>query len=146
MKRIILILALLVAVVTVKAQQEAPADTASMAKIVFKELTYNYGTIARGSDGDCIFEFTNEGNMPLLISKVQASCGCTTPKYTKEPVMPSKSGEIKVHYDTNKMGAFSKTITVMSNAKQVVLRIAGNVVTEEQLKVIKEQEKEQVAL
>lgn len=129
MKRLFLVLALLVGFFTVNAQETATAkaDTTSKAKIVFEELTHNYGTIGRGADGNCVFKFKNEGTAPLVLSNVQTSCGCTTPAYTKDPVLPGKSGEIKVHYDTNRVGAFSKTITVMSNAEKVVLKIAGTV-------------------
>ena len=127
MKRIFLTLALIAGFFLVKAQETAPADTTAKAKIVFEEMTHNFGTIAKGSDGNCVFKFTNKGNLPLVLSDVHASCGCTTPSWTKDPVLPEKKGEIKVHYDTNRMGAFSKTITVTSNADKVVLRIAGTV-------------------
>ncbi|HOH24523.1 MAG TPA: DUF1573 domain-containing protein, partial [Bacteroidales bacterium] len=59
-----------------------------------------------------------------------ASCGCTTPSWTKDPVAPGQSGEIKVTYDTHRIGAFSKSVTVTSNAVEtpsVVLRISGEV-------------------
>ena len=71
-----------------------------------------------------------EGNEPLILSNVKASCGCTTPKYTQKPVMPGEKGVIDVHYNTNNVGGFSKTVTVTSNAvnnDRVVLRIKGNV-------------------
>ena len=92
-------------------------------------MDHDYGTITKGADGDCVFKFKNEGKAPLILSNVKASCGCTTPMWTKEPVMPGASGEIKVHYDTNRIGAFSKTITVSSNAENatIMLRILGTV-------------------
>lgn len=129
MKRLLLMLALVAGFVSVKAQESSKAkvDTTAQAKIVFDNLNHNYGTIAKGADGNCVFKFTNEGTIPLVLSSVKASCGCTTPSWTKDPVLPGKKGEIKVHYDTNRMGAFSKTITVSSNAKKTVLRIAGTV-------------------
>lgn len=100
------------------------------AKISFAEMEHQYGTIQKGSDGNCEFTFTNEGNEPLILQNVKASCGCTTPSYTQKPVMPGQTGTIKVHYNTNNVGAFSKTVTVTSNAvdnPRVVLRIKGNV-------------------
>lgn len=100
------------------------------AKIVFANMEHNYGTIQKGSDGNCVFEFVNEGNEPLILNSVRASCGCTNPIYTKEPVMPGQTGQIKVHYNTNNVGGFTKTITVLSNAvdnPRVVLKIKGNV-------------------
>ena len=106
---------------------EVPANGA---KIRFEELEHQYGTIQKGGNGDCEFTFWNDGNEPLILQNVKASCGCTTPSYTQKPVMPGQSGTIKVHYNTNNIGAFSKTVTVTSNAvdnPRVQLRIKGNV-------------------
>ena len=106
---------------------EAPANGA---KIRFEEMEHQYGTIQKGGNGDCEFKFWNDGNEPLILQNVKASCGCTTPSYTQKPVMPGQSGVIKVHYNTNNVGGFSKTVTVTSNAvdnPRVVLRIKGNV-------------------
>ena len=103
---------------------------ANGAKISFTEMEHNYGTIVKGGNGDCEFTFKNEGNEPLILSNVKASCGCTTPSYTQKPVMPGETGTIKVHYNTNNVGGFSKTVTVTSNAvdnPRVVLRIKGTV-------------------
>jgi hypothetical protein len=108
-------------------KKEVPANGA---KIRFTETEHNYGTIMKGANGDCVFTFVNEGNEPLILSSVKASCGCTTPSYTQKPVMPGQEGTIKVHYNTNNVGGFSKTVTVTSNAvdnPRVVLRIKGNV-------------------
>ncbi len=110
--------------------QETPANGA---KIRFEEMEHQYGTIAKGSDGNCEFKFWNDGNEPLILQNVKASCGCTTPSYTQKPVMPGQSGVISVHYNTNNVGGFSKTVTVTSNAvdnPRVVLRIKGNVKAE----------------
>lgn len=110
-----------------KAQDNMPANGA---KIVFATLEHNYGNIQKGADGNCVFEFTNNGNEPLILASVKASCGCTTPSWTKEPVMPGQTGQIKVHYNTNNVGGFTKTITVQSNAvdnPRIVLKIKGNV-------------------
>lgn len=108
-------------------KKEVPANGA---KIRFTELEHNYGTIMKGGDGKCTFTFVNEGNEPLILSNVKASCGCTTPSYTQKPVMPGQQGSIDVKYNTNNVGGFSKTVTVTSNAvdnPRVVLRIKGNV-------------------
>lgn len=100
------------------------------AKIRFEEMEHNYGTIQKGGNGDCQFIFWNDGDEPLILQTVKASCGCTTPKYTQKPVMPGEKGVIDVHYNTNNVGGFSKTVTVTSNAvnnQRVVLRIKGTV-------------------
>ena len=77
------------------------------------------------------FEFTNKGKAPLVVSKVQASCGCTTPSWSKEPIEAGKKGAITVTYNTlGRPGVFTKTITVYSNDSiaQVVLIIKGEVI------------------
>ena len=107
---------------------------ANGAKIRFTETEHQYGTIMKGSDGNCVFTYVNEGNEPLILQNVKASCGCTTPSYTQKPVMPGQKGTIQVHYNTNNVGGFSKTVTVTSNAvdnPRVVLRIKGNVKQDE---------------
>ena len=112
---------------TTEPQPEQPIDGP---KIQFNEQEHNYGTIQKGGDGSCQFTFTNEGNEPLILSNVKASCGCTTPSWTKEPVMPGQSGTIKVTYNTKNLGSFNKTVTVTSNAintPRVVLKIRGKV-------------------
>jgi hypothetical protein len=115
------------------AQNETPAAAEQPehgAKIRFEEMEHQYGTIQKGGNGDCEFTFWNDGDEPLILQTVKASCGCTTPKYTQKPVMPGQKGTIGVHYNTNNVGGFSKTVTVTSNAvnnQRVVLRIKGNV-------------------
>ena len=100
-------------------------------KIVFEQMEHNFGAF-KESEGvqTTTFKFTNKGNVPLILSNVRASCGCTTPKWTREPVAPNATGEIQVSYNPkNRPGAFNKTITVSSNADKptVVLRISGSV-------------------
>jgi hypothetical protein len=131
MKKFFLVLFTVVCTVSLYAQQPVAtvADSTAKAKIVFESQIHNYGALVYGADGTCSFKFKNEGSIPLVLSNVQASCGCTTPAWTREPVKPGATGEIKVTYDTKRMGAFSKSITVTSNAETptVVLRIAGEV-------------------
>ncbi|NDV44580.1 DUF1573 domain-containing protein [Flagellimonas sediminis] len=99
------------------------------AKIEFKSETIDYGEIDKGSDGVRVFEFTNTGTAPLVISDVRSSCGCTIPKKPEEPIMPGKTGKIEVKYDTNRVGPIRKAITVTSNADTPtkVLKIKGEV-------------------
>ena len=103
------------------------------AKIEFKETTIDYGTIEKGADGVRTFVFTNTGNAPLVISKVNSSCGCTVPKKPDGPIMPGEEGEIEVKYDTNRVGPFSKSVTITSNAFEStkVLNIKGRVLADE---------------
>nr|WP_298931199.1 DUF1573 domain-containing protein [uncultured Allomuricauda sp.] len=104
----------------------------STAKIEFKSETVDYGEIAKGSDGVRVFEFTNTGSIPLVISNVKSSCGCTIPKKPEEPILPGKTGQIQVKYDTKRVGPIRKAITVTSNADTPtkVLKIKGNVKAE----------------
>ena len=101
-----------------------------VAKIEFKETTIDYGTIEKGADGLRIFEFTNTGDAPLIITKASSSCGCTVPTPPKDPIMPGQTGEIKVKYDTKRVMPIRKTITVLSNAETptVALKIKGEVI------------------
>ena len=125
MKKFILTLA--VALFGFAAQaQEQPTEGA---KIQFAEKVINYGKIEKGANGTRVFKFKNEGTEPLVLNSVRASCGCTTPKWTREPIAPGAEGNITVKNDTNRMGNFHKTVTVNSNAtnKTVVLTIKGQV-------------------
>ncbi|WP_178989948.1 DUF1573 domain-containing protein [Winogradskyella schleiferi] len=104
-----------------------------VAVIKFKTEVLDYGTIIQNSDGTRLFTFTNTGDAPLLITKVTTTCGCTVPKYSKVPVLPGETGELNIKYDTKRLGAFTKTITVMSNAEggNKILKIKGTIVTAE---------------
>jgi len=122
MKKIVLLLFVGLMALSVQAQEKT-------AKIQFKTETVDYGEIQKGSDGVRVFEFTNTGEAPLIISKVSSSCGCTIPKKPEEPIMPGQTGEIQVKYDTNRVGPIRKAITVISNADTPtkVLKIKGQV-------------------
>lgn len=122
MKKIVLVLFVGLLGLGLKAQEKA-------AQIEFKTETVDYGTIDKGSDGVRVFEFTNTGDAPLIIDKVSSSCGCTIPKKPDGPIMPGKTGEIQVKYDTNRVGPIRKAITVISNASTPtkILKIKGEV-------------------
>ncbi|MBI5540990.1 MAG: DUF1573 domain-containing protein [Bacteroidia bacterium] len=101
------------------------------AKITFTEESFDFGSIAE-EKGPVTkeFTFTNTGAAPLIVQNVKASCGCTTPEWTKDPVLPGKKGIIKATYNPqNRPGQFNKTITVTSNAENntVILTIKGEV-------------------
>jgi hypothetical protein len=122
MRKTVIVLLVGLLAFAVKAQEKT-------AKIEFKSETVDYGEIAKGSDGVRVFEFTNTGEAPLIISKVSSSCGCTIPKKPEDPILPGKTGEIQVKYDTNRVGPIRKAITVISNADTPtkVLKIKGEV-------------------
>lgn len=122
MKTILTSIAILFITVTVSAQD-----------FKFKKETIDFGKIAKGSNGTRVFEFTNTGDAPLIIKRVQSSCGCAIPKKPEKPIMPNEVGSITVSYDTNRVGGFSKAITVYSNAKseRKMLKIKGYVTQEQ---------------
>ena len=122
MKKIVLVLFVGLLGFSLSAQE-------TVAKIEFKTETVDYGEITKGSDGVRVFEFTNTGDAPLIISKVSSSCGCTIPKKPDGPILPGKTGEIQVKYDTNRVGPIRKAVTVISNADTPtkVLKIKGEV-------------------
>ena len=96
----------------------------------FETENHNFGNLAEGVMVSYEFEFTNIGNKPIKISKVNASCGCTTPYWSKEAIAPGQKGKIKATYNTSgRPGAFTKSVTVLSNAtnKTVILYISGKV-------------------
>ncbi|PNQ75335.1 hypothetical protein C1T31_04180 [Hanstruepera neustonica] len=114
-----------------------------VAKIEFKDTTIDYGTIEKGADGVRVFEFTNTGDAPLIISNVKSSCGCTVPKKPDGPIAPGETGEIQVKYDTNRVMPIRKTITVTSNAETptVALKIKGEVIDPSKTSVLEKKDK-----
>ncbi len=132
MKRLFLALTMMAGTFGVYAQDAAPAAPApdpNAPTMTFESDAIDYGTIKQDAEGNRTFSFKNEGKTPIIISEAHGSCGCTVPTYPKEPIMPGQKAEIKVHYDTHRVGPFSKSVTVNSNAKNspVVLRISGTV-------------------
>ncbi|WP_411893591.1 DUF1573 domain-containing protein [Winogradskyella sp. A2] len=122
------------------------AQDKKVAKIEFKTEIIDYGTIEKGADGVRIFEFTNTGNAPLIISNVKSTCGCTVPKKPKGPIMPGETGEIEVKYDTKRVNPIRKTITVISNAERptVALKIKGLVVDPSKTSVLEKKSKSMI--
>ncbi|WP_431156445.1 DUF1573 domain-containing protein [Winogradskyella poriferorum] len=122
------------------------AQDKKVAKIEFKTEIIDYGTIEKGADGVRVFEFTNTGNAPLIISNVKSTCGCTVPKKPKGPIMPGETGEIEVKYDTKRVNPIRKTITVISNAERptVALKIKGLVVDPDKTSVLEKKSKSMI--
>jgi len=103
---------------------------ASAQTISFDKTTIDYGTIPVNADGNRVFTFKNTGDKPLILSNVQPGCGCTASEWPKEPILPGKSAQIKVHYNTANAMPFKKSIDVFSNDPangRVVLYIQGTV-------------------
>ena len=100
----------------------------------FEQETYDFGTIKQGDRVNYEFKFTNTGKEPLVISRAKGSCGCTVPKWPKEPIMPGEEAVIRVAFNSKgRSGKQRKTVTITSNAKTTNKRlfITGNVVKPE---------------
>ena len=118
-KTLLLALSLTAAAYTAQAQAMKPAAAGPVAgpAITFEEVKYDFGSVAQGGIVDHTFKFKNTGNAPLVISNIGVSCGCTTPEWTKAPVLPGKTGTIAAHFNsTGKMGMQNKVLTIESNA------------------------------
>ena len=101
------------------------------AEMAFESVDHDFGKIKEDAGpANFNFNFKNTGKIPLVISTVNASCGCTTPEWSKDPVLPGKSGFIKVSYNPlNRPGSFNKTVTIVANIANgsQVLKISGEV-------------------
>lgn len=105
----------------------ALSNTASI--FSWNETSFDFGSIPAGTPVSHEFEFTNTGTEPLIITAVQASCGCTVASYTQDPIAPGEKGHILSTYNAAKAGIFQKTLTVQSNAAEnPVLTLKGTVV------------------
>ena len=120
------------------ADTEKKTELVEGAKIVFDETEHDFGDQAQGVPVTHEFTFKNEGTEPLVLENVKASCGCTTPFWPKEPILPGQEAKISAKYNMAKGGSFRKSITVTTKGKiegeageRVVLYIKGNAVAAE---------------
>ena len=138
MKKIFLAIALISGFMVVQAQTKAPNEQQAVngPKMEFETSVMDYGLIEHNADGKREFVLTNTGNAPLIISNAKGSCGCTVPTWPKAPIAPTvitcqrpPSASIGVKYATNRIGKFTKTITLTTNApeKTKILTIKGEV-------------------
>lgn len=103
------------------------AQTGSAIK--FNETEFDFGNHPQGKPITHEFFFTNTGSEPIVLESVKASCGCTTPDWSKEPVMPGKTGSVKAQYNMSREGTFRKSINVTTKGgENVVLYISGNAI------------------
>lgn len=101
--------------------------------LTFKEDSFNFGDIEKGKPATHEFTFKNTSDQTILITNVKASCGCTTPSWTKTPIKPGESGNVTATYNAAHVGPFTKTVTVTANDtdQNKILTIKGKVVGEE---------------
>ncbi|MCO5233648.1 MAG: DUF1573 domain-containing protein [Chitinophagales bacterium] len=98
-------------------------------KISFSKQEHNFGILPIGKPVTYEFEFTNIGNKPLILSEVKASCGCTTPSWSKQPVLPGQKGFVKAQYNMAREGKYRKSVTVKTaDGETITLYITGEAV------------------
>lgn len=114
MKKLSLLLAFVVVAVVSYAQDAKPAGPV----ITWEQSTHDFGDIYQGDKVEYTYAFTNSGNEPLIITNVQVTCGCTTPKgWPKDPIPPGGKGEITIGFNSaGKIGKQNKVVTIVSNA------------------------------
>lgn len=138
MKKIVLFAALaLIANVgysQVSAAVTAAAPKTDMATAVFDSQNFDFGKIKQGVPATHEFTFTNKSNVTMVITGVQASCGCTTPDWSKNPIPPGGQGFVKATFNAAGVGNFDKSVTVTANveAGMISLRIHGEVIAVQQ--------------
>ncbi|MEA1873175.1 MAG: DUF1573 domain-containing protein [Bacteroidota bacterium] len=111
---------------------DGDGDMNTIPEFDFPVKEYNFGTVIQGEKVSYTFTFTNTGGSELIISNVKASCGCTSPKYSKKPIKPGETGNIEVIFDSHgRSGEQNKTIKVFANTqpKTEELRILCNIVS-----------------
>lgn len=111
-------------------QSEQEKDT-NRAIISFEQTTLDLGEIPYSSKGNCWFHFQNTGKSPLILTSVMTTCDCAASSWPRKPVLPGKKDSIRVIYNTNTAGFFSKTLEVWSNAKNspTILTVKGKIIT-----------------
>ncbi len=112
------------------AAMNTPVPSGPLTSLQFKEMSHDFGSVNQDTENKKIFTFTNTGSEPLIIENAKGSCGCTVPKYPKEPIAPGASGEIEVVYKPGKqkdMQTKNVTITANTTPANTVLTISANV-------------------
>ncbi len=109
-------------------------DTVNVAKMVFEEKRFDFGTVNEGDVVKHTFKFVNEGTVPLIIAQAKSTCGCTIPEWPKNPIAPGEGGVIDVRFDTkNKKNRQGKPITIIANTypRETILQLKGQVTPKE---------------
>jgi hypothetical protein len=124
MKRNILLLLFAFLGVHLSWAQEQPLDPSNGPIITFAEDRYDFGEIEQGAVVEHVFTFENTGNVPLVLTDVKTTCGCTAPEWPREPIAPGASAELKVRFNSRgKIGVQNKTVTIYSNAQNSIERV-----------------------
>ncbi|RZJ56165.1 MAG: DUF1573 domain-containing protein [Flavobacterium sp.] len=118
------------AIAPVQSLVSNPKTETAASTIVWKAETIDVGEIPQGTPKAIVYEFKNTGKTAVVITNVQGSCGCTATDYTKEPILPGKSAKVTATYNAANKGAFTKTVTVTTNAESTpkILTLKGTVI------------------
>lgn len=102
----------------------APASNQPLTTIALSENNFDFGNIKKGDKVEHVYEITNTGTNPLVISEVKPGCGCTAPDFTKEPIMPGKKGKITLHFDSSNFdGNVQKYADVFANVEKTPIKL-----------------------
>lgn len=102
----------------------APASNQPLTSVALSENNHDFGKIKKGDKVEHVYEITNTGNNPLVISEVKPGCGCTAPDFTKEPIMPGKKGKITLHFDSSNFdGNVNKYADVFANVEKAPIKL-----------------------
>jgi len=128
-KYLLFVMVLTISVLSCGQNKKNDKKSEQKPEMIFNETDYNFGVLDFKGNGTYEFIFKNTGKVPLIIKRVDSSCGCTTPEWSKTPVKPKGKGKIVVKYDTKRIGSFIKSIKVYSNAENspVELIVRGEV-------------------
>ncbi len=119
-----LTIAFLFLIASISSIAQTKKDDTPKPVISFEKLSHDFGKVYDGKSVSYEFVFVNTGKVPLILTNVQPSCGCTTPEWPREPIMPGQKGKIKAIYTAGTFrGAFSKSISVVSNAEQSAVQL-----------------------
>jgi hypothetical protein len=128
MKNLVLIFTALLATTALLAQ---PKVSLGEPDLTVDKDVHDFGVIEQNADGTCIFTITNMGSEPLIISKCDKTCGCTVPQCNHDPILSQETSEIRVSYDTGRIGPFNKSVKVHTNDPDEplkILRVTGEVI------------------
>lgn len=109
--------------------EAAPAESTSGPVMTFEKTVVDYGTIEQHSEPVRYLNFTNTGNEPLVIQTAKGSCGCTVPTWPKEAIMPGETSQMKIRYDTKRLGGINKRVTITTNegGEPHVIKVIGKI-------------------
>lgn len=109
---------------SVSGETAAPASNQPLTTIALSESSFDFGNIKKGDKVEHVYEVTNTGTNPLVISEVKPGCGCTAGDFTKEPILPGKKGKVTLHFDSSNFdGNVNKYADVFANVEKAPIKL-----------------------